>query len=273
MEENKIIIPEEYSYQKLKKLYNEAGLTDEKYKLLRRYFRAMAHFYGAIEMYKAFELVCKYENDRISYDEFKAFAGVAVHEQTDFYIFDDSEIFLNVSKRDFDHKRIIDVATFVDGNAADLITLQSDKPYYVPEKEYLLRYESMDYSEKTPQYTALCKYLEKFEQKDTELVRKVILDIPRMNEFENNPALAAVEMIDEFEIIHSKEGLSQEFLNLLGDYFNNSRLYSNRGYTPNELRELFGARSIQPVRTTEKVGRNDPCPCGSGKKYKKCCGK
>lgn len=27
------------------------------------------------------------------------------------------------------------------------------------------------------------------------------------------------------------------------------------------------------VREEEKVGRNDPCPCGSGKKYKKCCGK
>lgn len=27
------------------------------------------------------------------------------------------------------------------------------------------------------------------------------------------------------------------------------------------------------VRKTEKIGRNDPCPCGSGKKYKKCCGK
>ena len=25
------------------------------------------------------------------------------------------------------------------------------------------------------------------------------------------------------------------------------------------------------VRTTPKVGRNNPCPCGSGKKYKKCC--
>ena len=24
--------------------------------------------------------------------------------------------------------------------------------------------------------------------------------------------------------------------------------------------------------STKKVGRNDPCPCGSGKKYKKCCG-
>ncbi|MFI5357490.1 MAG: YchJ family protein [Opitutales bacterium] len=27
-----------------------------------------------------------------------------------------------------------------------------------------------------------------------------------------------------------------------------------------------------PVVTATKVGRNDPCPCGSGKKYKKCCG-
>lgn len=26
------------------------------------------------------------------------------------------------------------------------------------------------------------------------------------------------------------------------------------------------------VRVSPKVGRNDPCPCGSGKKYKKCCG-
>ncbi|MCL6559318.1 MAG: SEC-C domain-containing protein, partial [Firmicutes bacterium] len=28
----------------------------------------------------------------------------------------------------------------------------------------------------------------------------------------------------------------------------------------------------QPVRKESKIGRNDPCPCGSGKKYKKCCG-
>jgi SEC-C motif-containing protein len=27
------------------------------------------------------------------------------------------------------------------------------------------------------------------------------------------------------------------------------------------------------VRSVPKVGRNDPCPCGSGKKYKQCCGR
>ena len=34
-----------------------------------------------------------------------------------------------------------------------------------------------------------------------------------------------------------------------------------------------GAKVKTIVRETPKVGRNDPCPCGSGKKYKKCCGK
>ncbi len=35
--------------------------------------------------------------------------------------------------------------------------------------------------------------------------------------------------------------------------------------------ELIGEKPI--TREEPKVGRNDPCPCGSGKKYKKCCGK
>ena len=35
--------------------------------------------------------------------------------------------------------------------------------------------------------------------------------------------------------------------------------------------QLVGEKPI--VREEPKIGRNDPCPCGSGKKYKKCCGK
>ena len=34
-----------------------------------------------------------------------------------------------------------------------------------------------------------------------------------------------------------------------------------------------GTQSKQPIRSDKVVGRNDPCPCGSGKKYKNCCGK
>jgi len=37
--------------------------------------------------------------------------------------------------------------------------------------------------------------------------------------------------------------------------------------------EMEEAPRATPVRAGPKVGRNDPCPCGSGKKYKKCCGR
>lgn len=39
---------------------------------------------------------------------------------------------------------------------------------------------------------------------------------------------------------------------------------------------LYEAGDVKPmtvVREGKKIGRNDPCPCGSGKKYKKCCGR
>jgi preprotein translocase subunit SecA len=40
------------------------------------------------------------------------------------------------------------------------------------------------------------------------------------------------------------------------------------------LAEAATKKKVQPtVRQTQKVGRNDPCPCGSGKKYKHCHGK
>ena len=44
---------------------------------------------------------------------------------------------------------------------------------------------------------------------------------------------------------------------------------------PRPMREMRtdveAQRAPQPVRATARVGRNDPCPCGSGKKYKHCC--
>ena len=44
-------------------------------------------------------------------------------------------------------------------------------------------------------------------------------------------------------------------------------------FTKEEQKELYKEeKSSHTVVKAPKVGRNDPCPCGSGKKYKKCCG-
>ena len=35
---------------------------------------------------------------------------------------------------------------------------------------------------------------------------------------------------------------------------------------------LKNTEKVEPIKADERTRRNDPCPCGSGKKYKKCCG-
>lgn len=40
-----------------------------------------------------------------------------------------------------------------------------------------------------------------------------------------------------------------------------------------EIAEVTREFAEENIAHSEKIGRNDPCPCGSGKKYKKCCGK
>ncbi len=51
--------------------------------------------------------------------------------------------------------------------------------------------------------------------------------------------------------------------NLRREPVQQARLSYNRGE---------GLSQVQTVKRGKKIGRNDPCPCGSGKKYKKCCG-
>ncbi|MHB8918901.1 MAG: SEC-C metal-binding domain-containing protein [Desulfocucumaceae bacterium] len=87
----------------------------------------------------------------------------------------------------------------------------------------------------------------------------------------------------------------QEFSDQLTHFMNNTRQWFLKGYTPEELlpREKMHSKGkgthlragmspievpadraeVIDIRTRQKVGRNDPCPCGSGKKFKKCCGR
>lgn len=40
-----------------------------------------------------------------------------------------------------------------------------------------------------------------------------------------------------------------------------------------EEKLLKETKKVDPIHAEQSPDRNDPCPCGSGKKYKKCCGK
>jgi hypothetical protein len=64
------------------------------------------------------------------------------------------------------------------------------------------------------------------------------------------------KMLEAYPSIYSD--LKQRHQNLKRVYANSKRSHA-------------ASQQVSPVRSTKKAGRNDPCPCGSGKKYKKCC--
>lgn len=60
---------------------------------------------------------------------------------------------------------------------------------------------------------------------------------------------------------------------LANKHFAHHELASFRKDATGRWQYLDGVINPQPQqRVSAKIGRNDPCPCGSGKKYKKCCG-
>lgn len=74
----------------------------------------------------------------------------------------------------------------------------------------------------------------------------------------------------------------QHFLDLFMEFENDTPLWINKGNAPTEvLNDKQMRKDVQaPLRNnviafpkSPKTGRNEPCPCGSGKKYKHCCGR
>jgi len=73
----------------------------------------------------------------------------------------------------------------------------------------------------------------------------------------------------------SYDGIFKKAMKMLDDYLNNMPHWQLKGHTPMEAQAIIDARRsiTMPIISAKKPGRNDPCPCGSGKKYKNCCGR
>ncbi len=92
---------------------------------------------------------------------------------------------------------------------------------------------------------------------------------------QEDPARAyAIEGFDMFEAMN--EAIKEDTLRILFHVEDPSKV--KRKEQNKNIKEGFegdnaGEKKKPFVRKTKKIGRNDPCPCGSGKKYKNCCGK
>ena len=166
-------------------------------------------------------------------------------------------------------------------------------PRYVPAREEFLRYEDEYYYEETPAKQKMRKFLAERCGLQGEKLDDCLLDILCSlhvdTELDAESILNGVTGCFCFneEISRQICVYEDEFLDCLGELYEHMRFVYTNAYTLAELRKMQTVADIEvesPVdfleytltlanKSKRKIGRNDPCPCGSGKKFKKCCGR
>ena len=157
-----------------------------------------------------------------------------------------------------------------------IVREQQGKDWYIPEKNKLLLYADELYIEPTQPYIALRKELQPKHPKLHPLsFEEAMYEVKLAIQLNDSPIGYVNFFFGVFEPESEKE--MKKHLDLLMHFANNLRLWANRGHQPIELRPKENLRplpdNVIPFSNALRAGRNDPCPCGSGKKYKKCCGK
>ena len=77
----------------------------------------------------------------------------------------------------------------------------------------------------------------------------------------------------EVNLIFDKEKLYKNMVDAKADWLYGLPMWDNI-FDEDKKKALYReAKKANTVIKGKKVGRNDPCPCGSGKKYKQCCGR
>ena len=114
-----------------------------------------------------------------------------------------------------------------------------------------------------------------------ELAEKYGIEVFTMTGFLDgiNDSLKEANPIEEMEedtvvsLAFNKELLYKNMVAAKADWLYELPQWENI-FTEEKRKELYKEqKNSGTIRKEKKIGRNDPCPCGSGKKYKKCCGR
>ncbi len=166
----------------------------------------------------------------------------------------------------FDHYAVIDGffmhKSLIAGQLYEKIRLcQGSQPYYIPDAtsiRHMARYSYLPDSH----VDKLLTYLTQTSNLPSRLAHRKIVLIQAIFRQGGN-IQEAIESLSEDPAADYLE--DKVFLALLNEVFSHTALLLNRGYSASEKqKQILNPKKIYP---------NDPCPCGSGKKYKKCCAK
>jgi len=188
----------------------------------------------------------------------------------------------------------IHIPLLEDGKFEYLMEQQMDKEFYIPSAQQIEEICGIGYEASSLAYKKLESFLTKEMGIPYEQAVSWCLQVWG-NSYEGDSPAEVINRMSEADVVFTGEKQINEFAGLLMTAHNNTRMKENRGHKPGELvRKEFKSRMpLDPesdadnisttmlpkgldgntLKSEKKVYPNDPCPCGSGKKYKKCCGR
>ena len=244
-------------------------ISQARKELLASYASAAGCLYGALSVSEFVELFNRYESDITNEQEtvlaLQRYAKANPYE-IEYSIYKDLIVGPTLHPDSFKD----DV-----GSLQTLRMEQKGKPRYYPDKEDFLKFVEGNYIDPAEPYDDLKKYILENKLRKKEGLDGVdgdLLDLHEMIQDKAEPAELIQYFIDVGYPLHGINKINA-FMQVVMTAHNNTRMFENNGFTPNELREIYAKqRPKEPViHQPVKAGRNEPCPCGSGKKFKKCC--
>lgn len=169
----------------------------------------------------------------------------------------------------------------------EMLNLQqarSELEYREFAKAELLKAGEPEFVERTKALQELASYLSReyaVDRQEADVIAEICADT-----FKNGKSMSAAFEILQFEFSIEDNRTIEEVAGMLARLNNSTRLWVLKGHRPDELSSPAGGipsnvlampqrahqADVISIQTGRKIGRNDPCPCGSGKKFKKCCG-
>lgn len=153
-----------------------------------------------------------------------------------------------------------------------------EKDYYEPSKLMISLMGQEGYYEELKEVKKLKEYLRKNVIVNENFIEEAIVTLILSIRVQDRSGLDLMEDVMQqwYRLgIHVQNmDQLQEVTLMMTQIMKHTRSWYNKGYTADEMQkemfpELYGKDKTRINKV--KVGRNDVCPCGSGKKYKKCC--
>ena len=154
----------------------------------------------------------------------------------------------------------------------------SGQEYYIPNQKEIKLYAENLVDVKNPFYKKILADLTHLMKNKTR-ADNLMLELEYKVTEEDLNAAGIMNLLFEQYVEFPNRTRANHFVENCSEWVYSVRKWSNRGFTDRELgKEKIipserGLPEISNQVTKKKIGRNDPCPCGSGKKYKHCCGK